>query len=131
MSSCTGNVAAPSDSSLASAVQGEWVAEQTVPGNFLGFTLQAADATVTGTGVFAGEAGPSGTVAIVGAATQSTLTLRFTYTATVPAPATSVARFVGSLDASDRLVGSFKYGPEAGPQPEYPIVFRRKAPLSQ
>ncbi|MDQ2665896.1 MAG: hypothetical protein M3Z05_07785 [Gemmatimonadota bacterium] len=122
---CAADITTPSGADLASAVQGSWVAEQAIPGNSLDFTLRATDTTVTGGGAFAGEAGPAGTVAITGDATLFTLTLHFSYTATVPAPATSVARFVGTLDKNDRLVGSMKYGPEAGEPPEYPIVFRR------
>ncbi len=126
---CASDSTAPSGLDLASAVQGEWVAVESVPGNFLGFTLRASDLTVTGTGSFAGEAGPAGSVAIVGEATQATLTLHLTYTATVPAPSTRVARFVGTLDANDEMAGSFKDGPEAGEQPEYRIVFRRQFQL--
>ncbi|CAN5922887.1 hypothetical protein BH11GEM2_BH11GEM2_10930 [soil metagenome] len=128
LAACAGDVTAPTGVGLALAAEGNWVAEQTIPGNFLGFSLTASDTTITGSGSFAGEAGPAGSVAIAGGATRSTLTLHLTYTARVPTPATSVARFTGTVDANDRLVGSMKYGPEAGEQPEYSIAFRRRVP---
>ena len=129
--SCAGDLTAPSGSNLALAVQGQWAEEQTIAGNFLAFTLQATDTTLTGAGTFVGEAGPGGTVAVVGVVAQSTITMRFTYTTTTaPTPVTFVARFTGTLDANNRMVGSIRYGPESGQQPEYPTAFRRPRQLS-
>ncbi len=120
---------APSGPVLAGELQGQWAAQQSFPGNSLVFTLQATDATVTGTGTFSGEAGPEGTVAIDGTVSGGTVTLHFAYTATVPVLLKSTARFIGTLDANGRLVGSMKYGPEDGIQPESFIEFARRVNL--
>ncbi|MEP6990811.1 MAG: hypothetical protein ABJA80_07785 [bacterium] len=116
---------APIGPALAGDLQGQWAAKQTFPGNSLVFALHAADSTVAGTGTFSGEAGPSGTVFVDGSVSGGTVTLHFAYTATVPVLSNSTARFIGTLDADGRLVGSMKYGPDAGMQPESTIEFAR------
>ena len=127
LSACSAFLTDPTGSALESAVKGQWIATQTIAGNFLGFTLGGTDTTLTGAGTFAGEAGPSGTVSITGVVSGKSVTLHFVYTAVMPAASTNTARFVGTLEA-DRLSGSMKYGPEAGSQPESAILFNRVVP---
>ena len=128
LSACSSSTTDPTGRALASAVGGQWIAAQTIAGNFLGFTLAGTDTTITGSGTFAGEAGPSGTVSLSGTVSGKTVTLHFVYTAVRPSASTNTARFVGTLDG-DKLSGSIKYGPEAGSQPESPILFNRVIPL--
>lgn len=76
----------PTSSSRASGLDGQWVEQQTFPGNSLAFTLQSSDTTLTGSGESHGEAGPRGTVTVTGSTSGRDVTLHFTFKANLPAP---------------------------------------------
>jgi hypothetical protein len=52
--------------SVARELVGTWAVPFTVPGSSLDITLNTQDSTVSGTGTYHDEAGPSGTMAVVG-----------------------------------------------------------------
>ena len=54
---------------VALELRGTWSRSFDIPGNSTVFVISVQDLTVTGTGTFAGEAGPSGTLALTGQVT--------------------------------------------------------------
>jgi hypothetical protein len=54
---------------VASELRGMWSRSFDIPGNSTVFVISVQDLTVTGSGTFAGEAGPSGTLALTGQVT--------------------------------------------------------------
>ena len=65
-------------------IDGTWAEVQSVPGNSLTMTLTSSGSSVTGSGAFAGEAGPVGTVAVTGTTHASDVHLDLVLTSTVP-----------------------------------------------
>lgn len=85
--------------SIAVRLAGTWSAAFDIPGNSLILLLSAHDATVTGTGTFAGEAGPSGTLTVDGKVTGATIDLDMLY------DSGQRMHFRGDLTALDHLNG--------------------------
>jgi hypothetical protein len=54
---------------VALELRGTWSRSFDIPGNSTVFVISVQDLTVTGSGTFAGEAGPSGTLALTGQVT--------------------------------------------------------------
>lgn len=95
-----GSVAACSSSgvtnpnTIAAELRGTWTETGLGVGSSLVFTLQVTGTTVTGTGTYSGEAGPSGNLRVTGAITGTNITLTLTQdddvtyhlNATLPSP---------------------------------------------
>jgi hypothetical protein len=127
---CGSTFTSPSDSALASAVQGAWMNVSTIPGSSTRFTLAANGQALSGAGTFVGEAGPAGTISITGDVSDESVTLVFVYTATVPSALMFRQRFIGGLDASGRLLkGSLELEPFDASQMGVPVVYQRPPTL--
>lgn len=89
-------------------VQGSWGEQFSVPGNSFLMSLVESSGVVTGTGSFAGEAGPFGSLAVSGTVANDSLRLRIIYNFephTFPTIAPDTAQFVGRLVATDTIDG--------------------------
>jgi hypothetical protein len=113
---CAGTTIAPS------TLAGQWShvrATNEPPGFFRQFTLTVADTTVSGSGTFQGEAGPSGTLDVTGSVKGGQVHLDFVFHQTTPAPAPDYqGHFDGQLASASDLVGTLTIGSLA-PAPEH------------
>src|SRR5437868_3980555 len=75
-----------SPTEIASSITGSWALVEVIPGNGLAMTIAAHGSTLSGTGTFAGEAGPSGTVQLTGAVAGVTISLDFVLRTVWPSP---------------------------------------------
>jgi len=81
--------------------------DQEPPGFVQQFTLALADTTLTGSGTWAGEAGPQGTLVVTGYVTGGGIYLDFAFSYTVPTVGPAFTRhFVGSLSSATDMVGT-------------------------
>jgi len=93
-------------------VQGSWGpnnAGVVVPGNSFLLSLSDSTGTITGSGSFAGEAGPFGALAVTGAISGGSLDLRIVYVyepRVFPQLKPDTAEFVGRLTSKDRIDGT-------------------------
>ena len=96
-------------------LQGTWIQQESLPGFSLVITLRQSGAVVAGSGTYAGEVGPSGTVVVRGevhapagdTAGGPTIDLTLTFTQSLPsAGSVEVQSFVGRLTSTDQMVGS-------------------------
>lgn len=102
--SCNGTAVAPS------ALAGQWShvrAAAEPPGFFQSFTLSVSDTTLSGTGTYQGEAGPSGTIDVTGFVSGSSVHLNFVFHQTLPATAPDyTGSFDGRATSANDLVGT-------------------------
>ena len=105
---------------VAAELQGTWSRDFSLPGMSTVFVISVQDLTVSGTGTFAGEAGPSGTLSLSGQVTTQQLGgplvhIDFTQSNGI------VGHFSGSLTDANSLSGSLWYSSD-------PVVatFRRR-----
>lgn len=94
---------------IASHLVGTWCEPFDTPGNSLILMLSAHDSTVTGTGGYAGEAGPSGTLTVDGMVTGATIDLEMLY------DSGRRMHFRGNLSAFSRLNGIWFSEPVGDP----------------
>jgi len=93
-------------------VQGSWGPNNTgavVPGNSFLLSLVDSTGTITGSGSFAGEAGPFGALAVTGAISSGSVDLRIVYVYephVFPQLQPDTAEFVGRLTSKDQIDGS-------------------------
>jgi hypothetical protein len=107
---CSGDSLTQSES-IAARLAGTWSAAFDTPGNSLILSLSAHDSTVTGTGTFAGEAGPSGTLTGDGKVTGTTIDLDMLY------DSGHQMHFRGNLTGFDHLSGIWFSEPVGDPAP--------------
>jgi len=93
-------------------VEGSW-SENTngmvIPGNSFLMALGQSNGVIVGTGTFAGDAGPHGTLAVSGSVTHDSLRLAIVYVANpvaFPQLPPDTAQFVGVLTTRDRIDGT-------------------------
>ena len=102
--SCAGAPIAPS------TLAGQWThvrAANEPPGFFRSFTLTVADTTLSGSGTFQGEAGPSGTMSVSGGVTNGRVHLGFVFHQTMPSAAPDyTGSFDGRLSSANDLIGT-------------------------
>jgi hypothetical protein len=105
---------------VAAELRGTWARDFAIPGMSTVFVISVQDLTVSGTGTFAGEAGPSGTLILSGQVTPQQIGgplvhIDFTQSNGI------VGHFSGSLSDTNSLSGSLWYASD-------PVVatFRRK-----
>lgn len=89
------------------SINGRWAEPFSVPGSFLGFDLTSTGSTVSGSGNYAGEAGPFGTLSVTGTVDGIVVHLDLTFTEQAPrAGNTSTEHFDGQFTAFDVIEGS-------------------------
>jgi hypothetical protein len=106
--SCSGNALTDSQS-VARELNGTWSEPFTVPGSSLVITLATHDTTVSGTGTYSNEAGPSGTVAVTGMISRKTIDLDIVF------DDRHVMHFTGELASPTRLLGTWHSTPVGDP----------------
>jgi hypothetical protein len=101
----------PTAASRAAAIAGAWQEALDVPGAFFGMTLTADGASLSGTGSYIIEAGPSGLTIVSGSASANEVNLDFVDESGHPAPGEGAGRwhFTGKL-ILNRLEGTLQYG---------------------
>jgi hypothetical protein len=111
---CSHDTTQPSDQPGPSDFTGSWTENfgVTIPGVQFLLALRDSGSVVTGTGTWANEAGPSGTLAANGTALQDSIHLRVIY---VPNPAfvglkPDTAQLDGMLTTHDRIDGTLHRG---------------------
>ena len=88
-------------------INGKWAEPFSVPGSFLGFDLTSTGSTVSGTGNYAGEAGPFGTLSVTGTVDGITVHLDLTFTEQAPrAGNTTTEHFDGQFTSANVIAGS-------------------------
>ncbi|HEY2896309.1 MAG TPA: hypothetical protein VGJ12_04165 [Gemmatimonadaceae bacterium] len=88
----------PTSASIASAVSGSWVRVDEHPKSEFEMSLVATGTSLSGRGDLDVEAGPQGTMTIVGAVSGDTVNLDFTLSTELPDPAVvSTGHFEGGL----------------------------------
>jgi len=108
-------------------IDGPWSQDFSTPGSFFTMQLTASGSNVSGTGNWCGEAGPCGTVSVVGTVSGGTVHLDLTLIQQVPvAGVTSVEHFDGAFSGRYALVGTQTSDvPGSGPHPvtyRHPVV---------
>jgi hypothetical protein len=104
---CSNSVDLADPNVIAQELRGTWSRTLDAPGNSTVLQLSVHDSTITGTGTFAGEAGPSGTLAVTGQITTGDfgphVNIDFVQS---NGP---IGHFTGTLNAVDTLDGSVWY----------------------
>jgi hypothetical protein len=95
-----------------------------VPGSFFEMDLTSTGSTVSGSGSYAGEAGPAGTLAVAGTVDGITVHLDLTFNQQVPqvAPAT-IEHFDGQFTSASVMEGSITL--DSPGQPPVPANYQR------
>lgn len=107
-------------------IDGTWAEVQSIPGNSLTMTLTSSGSSVTGSGAFAGEAGPAGTVAVTGTVSGADVHLDLVLTSTAPTPVVIVReRFDGTVRATE-LRGTMTDVTGSTPGTPFSVVFARQ-----
>jgi hypothetical protein len=89
------------------SINGRWAEPFSFPGSFLGFDLTSTGSTVSGTGNYAGEAGPFGTLSVAGTVDGIAVHLDLTFTEQAPrAGHTMIEHFDGTFTSFDVIEGS-------------------------
>lgn len=89
------------------SIDGRWAEGFSFPGSFLEFDLSSAGSIVSGSGRYAGEAGPFGTLAVAGTVDGPTVHLDLTFTEQAPRVGhTMVEHFDGVFTSFDVIEGS-------------------------
>jgi hypothetical protein len=92
---------------IAGSIDGPWSQDFSVPGSFLTMQLTSSGASVSGSGNYCGEAGPCGTLSVVGTINGSAVHLDLTLTQQMPTTGvTSVEHFDGAFSGLYTLVGT-------------------------
>jgi hypothetical protein len=93
-------------------INGRWAEPFSFPGSFLGFDLTSTGSTVSGSGNYAGEAGPFGTLSVAGTVNGFAVHLDITFTEQAPrAGHTMIEHFDGVFTAFDTIEGSIATDP--------------------
>jgi hypothetical protein len=104
---CSNSVDLADPNVIAQELRGTWSRTFDAPGNSTVLQLNVHDSTIAGTGTFAGEAGPSGTLAVTGKITTGDfgpfVTIDFVQ------DNGPIGHFTGSLTAANTLYGSVWY----------------------
>ena len=104
---CSNSVDLADPNVIAQELRGTWSRTFDAPGNSTVLQLTVHDSTIAGTGTFAGEAGPSGTLAVTGQITTGDfgphVNIDFVQS---NGP---IGHFTGTLKAVDTLDGSVWY----------------------
>ena len=88
-------------------INGSWAEPFSFPGSFLGFDVTSTGSTVSGSGNYAGEAGPFGTLAVTGTVDGVAVHLDLTFTEQAPrAGHTMIEHFDGVFTSFDVIEGS-------------------------
>lgn len=103
---------------VASELRGTWNMPETFPGVGYGFTIAVTDTTVTGTGTFSIEAGPSGTLAVTGTVDGTIISLTFV------SSIGQTQHFIGSFRDVNTLTGAFWTESSVASDP-VPVTFVR------
>jgi hypothetical protein len=99
------------------SINGRWAEPFSIAGSFLGFELTSTGSTVSGSGNFAGEAGPFGTLAVAGTVDGIAVHLDLTFTEQAPrAGNTTTEHFDGQFTSANVIEGSIATDP-SGPVP--------------
>jgi len=113
---CSAGEAAAPPAPVDHDVEGSWK-ENTRgaldPGNIFQLSLFESGGTVVGSGAYAGEAGPQGSLAASGTVTHDTLRLRIIFTpdpVLLPGANSDTAQFVGELTSHDQIDGTLTVG---------------------
>lgn len=115
---------------MAAPLEGSWAKVQVFAGSSLTMNLQTNGSAVSGAGTFAGEAGPSGTVAVVGTRTGNAVQLDFTLTTTLPPiVGTRTEHFAGTLVGAT-LQGTMQYDTPSAENLSAPALFARADALA-
>jgi hypothetical protein len=102
---------APTESLGADTLTGTWLHPFDLPGFSDVLVLEVHDGVVTGTGTWAGEAGPSGTSAVAGTATGDQVRIDITRTQRQPQPgAPRTDHFEGRIVSSSQVTGTLVQG---------------------
>jgi hypothetical protein len=122
---CSSSVDLTDPNVIAGELRGTWSRTFDAPGNSTVLQLSVHDSTITGTGTFAGEVGPTGTLTVTG----KIVTGQFGPSVNIDFVQSNgpVGHFTGTLRAADMLDGSVWYSPTTGLGVGDPIVatFRR------
>jgi hypothetical protein len=104
---CSNSVDLADPNVIAQELRGTWSRTFDAPGNSTVLQLNVRDSTIAGTGTFAGEAGPSGTLAVTGKITTGDfgpfVNIDFVQ------DNGPIGHFTGSLTAANTLYGSVWY----------------------
>jgi hypothetical protein len=121
---CSNSVDLSDPKVIAVELRGTWSRVFDAPGNSTVLQLSVSASTITGTGTFAGEAGPSGTLTVTGqiATGQPAGTLVEIDFAQSDG---FVGHFTGTLDAADSLSGSVWYSSATLTADPVTATFRR------
>jgi hypothetical protein len=99
--------------------QGSWTQKTAthIPGNQFVMSLTESSGVIAGTGSFAGEAGPFGTLAVSGSIRNDSLHLRivFDYSPIFSALHPDTAQFDGVLTSKNEMNGALMRGGSSGP----------------
>jgi hypothetical protein len=106
--SCSGGSLTDSQS-VARELNGTWSELFTIPGSSLVITLATHDTTVSGTGTYSNEAGPSGTMACTGTISGNAIDLDVVF------DDRHVMHFTGELSSPTRLLGIWHSTPMGDP----------------
>jgi hypothetical protein len=89
-------------------IDGRWgTAASSIPGNFFEMDLNSTGSTVSGSGSYAGEAGPAGTLTVAGTVDGIIVHLDLTFTQQVPrAEPANIEHFDGQFTSANTLEGS-------------------------
>lgn len=91
----------------AKSIDGPWSQDFSVPGSFLTMQLTSSGTNVSGTGNWCGEAGPCGTLSVVGTVSGSAVHLDLTLIQQLPTPGvTTVKHFDGAFSGLYTLTGT-------------------------
>jgi len=90
------------------SIDGSWgLAGSSVPGSFFEMDLTSAGATISGSGRYAGEAGPAGTFTVAGTIDGTTVHLDLTFTQQVPqTEPPAIQHFDGQFTSANVMEGS-------------------------
>lgn len=88
-------------------IDGRWAEPFSFPGSFLGFDVTSTGSVVSGSGSYAGEAGPFGTLSVTGTVDGIAVHLDLTFTEELPRPGHTVTdHFDGVFTSFDVIEGS-------------------------
>ncbi len=102
-SACASRLDLTDPSVIAAELRGTWSETFTFPGASTVFQLSVGETTFSGTGTFAVEAGPSGTLSVAGQIVGSLVKIDFARSDGL------VGHFQGTLRGGDLLTGSLSY----------------------
>ena len=89
------------------SIDGRWAQPFSFPGSSFEMDLTSTGSTVSGSGTYAGEAGPFGTLTVAGTVDGPTVHLDLTFTEQLPRPGhTGIEHFDGVFTSFDVIEGS-------------------------